>query len=55
MTMTKPPVQSGNGQKLPYSPPKLTVHGTLPTISAAKGGTKTDSGNPKTFTPSGGP
>jgi hypothetical protein len=37
------------GQKLPYSTPKLTIHGDLRTITAAKDGTRNDSGQPKTF------
>ena len=56
MTATKPVANSGDdGQKLPYSAPQLTVYGDLRTITAAKGGSKTDSGNPKTWSPSGPP
>jgi len=36
-------------QKLPYSPPKLTVHGDLRTITAAKQSDRTEAGQPKTF------
>ena len=40
---------SGGSVKLPYSPPTLTIHGSLQAITAAKGGNRSDSGNPKTW------
>jgi len=36
-------------EKLPYSPPKVTVHGDLRTITAAKQSDRTEAGQPKTF------
>jgi asparagine synthase (glutamine-hydrolysing) len=36
-------------EKLPYSPPKLTVHGDLRTITAAKNSDRSEAGQPKTF------
>jgi asparagine synthase (glutamine-hydrolysing) len=36
-------------EKLPYSPPKLTVHGDLRTLTAAKQSDRTETGQPKTF------
>jgi asparagine synthase (glutamine-hydrolysing) len=36
-------------EKLPYSPPTLTVHGDLRTITAAKQSDRTEAGQPKTF------
>jgi hypothetical protein len=36
--------------RLPYSAPKLTVHGDLRTITAAKGSNRDEAGQPKTFT-----
>ena len=33
----------------PYSPPKLTVHGDLRAITAAKGSNLREVGKPKTF------
>ena len=36
-------------EKLPYSPPKLTVHGDLRTITAAKQSDRSEAGQPKTF------
>jgi len=36
-------------QKLPYAPPKLTVHGDLRTITAAKQSDRSEAGQPKTF------
>jgi hypothetical protein len=38
-----------NSAKLPYSAPKLTIHGDLRTITAAKAGNKVEAGQPKTF------
>ena len=44
------PTRTGEGSdKLPYSPPKLTIHGNLQAITAAKGGSRTDGGQPKTW------
>ncbi len=40
---------SGGSVKLPYSPPKLTIHGDLRVITEAKGSNKTEVGQPKTF------
>lgn len=37
------------GTKQPYSPPKLTVHGDLRTITAAKQSDRAEAGQPKTF------
>ena len=36
-------------EKLPYSPPKLTVHGDLRTLTAAKQSDRSETGQPKTF------
>ncbi len=36
-------------EKLPYSPPRLTVHGDLRKITAAKQSDRTEAGQPKTF------
>src|SRR5262249_49515842 len=36
-------------KKLPYAPPKLTVHGDLRTITAAKQSDRAEAGQPKTF------
>ena len=36
-------------ERLPYSSPKLIVHGDLRTITAAKGSDRTEAGQPKTF------
>ena len=38
--------------RLPYSPPTLTVHGDLRTITAAKDGNRDEAGQPKTYTQS---
>ncbi len=38
-----------NSAKLPYSAPKLTIHGDLRAITAAKGSNKNEAGQPKTF------
>jgi hypothetical protein len=38
-----------SGEKLPYSKPKLTIHGDLRTLTAAKGSNRTEAGEPKTF------
>jgi hypothetical protein len=43
-----------NSAKLPYSAPKLTIHGDLRTITAAKGSNKVEAGQPKTFAIGGG-
>lgn len=44
------PVQTKpSGKKQPYSRPTLTIHGDLRTITAAKGGNRDDSGQPKTW------
>jgi hypothetical protein len=40
---------SGTGEKLPYTAPTLTIHGDLRTMTAAKGGNRKESGQPKTF------
>jgi hypothetical protein len=45
---------SGTGHKLPYTPPTLTIHGDLRTMTAGKGGNRKEAGQPKTF-PSGQP
>jgi hypothetical protein len=47
--MAPPTRPNGGGDKLPYSPPTLTIHGTLQSITAQKAGDRSDSGNPKTF------
>jgi hypothetical protein len=47
--MAAPIRTSGSSEKLPYSAPRLTIHGNLQTITAAKGGNRTDGGAPKTF------
>jgi asparagine synthase (glutamine-hydrolysing) len=36
-------------EKLPYSPPRLVVHGDLRTLTAAKQSDRTEAGQPKTF------
>ncbi len=36
-------------ERLPYSAPKLTVHGDLRTITTAKGSDRSEAGQPKTF------
>jgi hypothetical protein len=46
---TTPAKRDGSGQKLPYSTPKLTVHGDLRTITAAKKSNRREAGRPKTF------
>ncbi len=38
-----------NSAKLPYSVPKLTIHGDLRTITAAKGSKNNEAGKPKTW------
>lgn len=35
--------------KQPYTAPKLTIHGDLRAVTAAKGGDRDDSGQPKTW------
>jgi hypothetical protein len=47
-----PATNEKDGQKLPYSAPKLTVHGDLRTITAAKGSNRNEAGQPKTFSTS---
>jgi hypothetical protein len=49
LTMAAPIPTGGSSEKLPYSTPRLTIHGNLQTITAAKGGTRSDGGEPKTF------
>jgi asparagine synthase (glutamine-hydrolysing) len=39
-------------ERLPYSAPKLTVHGDLRTITTAKASDRTEAGQPKTFSQS---
>jgi asparagine synthase (glutamine-hydrolysing) len=46
---TRDPAPKDNREKLPYSPPKLTVHGDLRTITAAKQSDRSETGLPKTF------
>jgi asparagine synthase (glutamine-hydrolysing) len=46
---TADPAPQDDRDKLPYSPPKLTVHGDLRTITAAKQSDRTETGQPKTF------
>jgi asparagine synthase (glutamine-hydrolysing) len=43
------PAPKDDREKLPYSPPKLTVHGDLRTITAAKQSDRSEAGQPKTF------
>jgi hypothetical protein len=47
-----PATKDTTGRKLPYSTPKLTVHGDLRTLTAAKGSNRDEAGQPKTFTTS---
>jgi asparagine synthase (glutamine-hydrolysing) len=46
---TADPAPKDDREKLPYSPPKLTVHGDLRTITAAKQSDRSEAGQPKTF------
>jgi len=46
---TADPAPKDERDKLPYSPPKLTVHGDLRTITAAKQSDRSETGQPKTF------
>lgn len=46
---TPHPAPKDDREKLPYSPPKLTVHGDLRTITAAKQSDRSEAGQPKTF------
>jgi hypothetical protein len=46
---TADPAPKDDRDKLPYSPPKLTVHGDLRSITAAKQSDRTEAGQPKTF------
>jgi asparagine synthase (glutamine-hydrolysing) len=49
-SMNTPPAPSKDGDaRLPYSAPKLTIHGDLRTITAAKGSNRDEAGQPKTF------
>ena len=48
-TKTAHVASEDGGRKLPYSTPKLTVHGDLRTITAAKGSNRDEAGLPKTF------
>jgi len=43
------PTPKDDREKLPYSPPKLTVHGDLRTLTAAKQSDRSEAGQPKTF------
>ncbi len=47
--MADHPAPKDDREKLPYSPPKLTVHGDLRTITAAKQSDRSEAGQPKTF------
>ncbi len=47
--MASSAASNGSGTRLPYTPPRLTIHGTLQAITAAKGGNRSDSGKPKTW------
>jgi len=49
MDTVDPPPKMDDGEKLPYSPPKLTVHGDLRKITAAKQSDRSEAGQPKTF------
>ena len=46
---TADPAPKDDREKLPYSPPTLTVHGDLRTITAAKQSDRSEAGQPKTF------
>ena len=46
---TADPAAKDDREKLPYTPPKLTVHGDLRTITAAKQSDRSEAGQPKTF------
>lgn len=48
-TNTAPATKEDSGEKLPYSAPKLTIHGDLRTLTAAKGSNRDEAGQPKTF------
>jgi hypothetical protein len=43
------PPDHDDREKLPYSPPKLTIHGDLRKITAAKQSDRSEAGQPKTF------
>ena len=43
------PAAKDDREKLPYSPPKLTVHGDLRTLTTAKQSDRSEAGQPKTF------
>ena len=43
------PPKNDDREKLPYNPPKLTIHGDLRKITAAKQSDRTEAGQPKTF------
>jgi hypothetical protein len=51
-TNSAPATKKDDGSKLPYPAPKLTVHGDLRTITAAKGSNRNEAGQPKTFSTS---
>lgn len=46
---TRDPAPTDDREKLPYSPPRLTIHGDLRTITAAKESDRSEAGQPKTF------
>jgi asparagine synthase (glutamine-hydrolysing) len=49
--MTTPAAPKNDGDaRLPYSAPRLTIHGDLRTITAAKEGNRDEAGQPKTYT-----
>ena len=48
MKTPDPPRKDGD-ERLPYSAPRLTIHGDLRTITTAKGSDRTEAGQPKTF------
>jgi len=43
------PPNTDDREKLPYAPPKLTIHGDLRKITAAKQSDRAETGLPKTF------
>jgi asparagine synthase (glutamine-hydrolysing) len=47
-TAVRPP-DNDDREKLPYSPPRLTIHGDLRKITAAKQSDRAEAGQPKTF------
>ncbi len=46
-TAVKP--RNDDREKLPYSPPRLTIHGDLRSLTAAKQSDRSEAGQPKTF------